>query len=95
LALTEESERWKSRKIVVFCEQTQFESSKQSRLGSRIQTSPKPNWRLATDQLFPSQRDGDFFVVAAKNYLAVFNPLDRDLINLSAELEAELLAFSH
>lgn len=95
MALTEESERWKSRKIVVFCEQTQFESSKQSRLGSRIQASPKPNWRLATDQLFSPQRDDDFFVVTAKNYLAVFNPLDRDLINLSAELEAKLLAFSH
>lgn len=46
-------------------------------------------------QLFAPERDRDFFVVATQNYLAVFNSLDRDLINLSAELKAEDLTFRH
>jgi hypothetical protein len=45
--------------------------------------------------LFAAKRDYDLFIVARKNYPAIFNPFDRDLINLGADLEAELLAFRH
>src|SRR5882672_6384914 len=76
--------------------------SKWSDLGSRIQAnfglSKAGLTGLAAAekrQLFSPKSDHDFLVVAAKNYLAVFNPFDRDLVNLGAELEAEYLAFGH
>src|SRR5207302_9569025 len=40
-------------------------------------------------------RNDDLFVAAFKNYPAIFNSLDRNLVNLSADLEAELLTFRH
>src|SRR5207302_35108 len=45
--------------------------------------------------LFAAKRNDDLFVAAFKNYPAIFNSLDRNLVNLSADLEAELLTFRH
>src|SRR5947207_16018287 len=51
--------------------------------------------RTRVGNLFPPQRHHDLFVVARQNYLAILDSLDHDLVNLSADLEAELLAFLH
>src|SRR5260370_3103320 len=45
--------------------------------------------------LFAPQRHHDLLVVARQNYLAILDSLDHDLVNLSADLEAELLTFLH
>ena len=45
--------------------------------------------------LFAAKRNDDLFVAAFKNYPAILNSLDRNLVNLSADLEAELLTFRH
>ena len=58
-----------------------------SRVGS---TANRDGRRLSTPQ-----RHHDLFVVARQNYLAVLDSLDHDLVNLSADLEAELLTFLH
>src|SRR5438067_2487867 len=51
--------------------------------------------RTRVGNLFPPQRHHDLFVVARQNYLAILDSLDHDLVNLSADLEAELLTFLH
>ena len=45
------------------------------------------------EKLFPAQRDNDFLIVAKKYYVAVANRFDGDLIDLSPQLKAQLLAF--
>ncbi len=45
--------------------------------------------------LFPAKRHHDFFVAASEDYPAIFDSLDRDLIDLSANLKTKLLAFAH
>src|SRR5438477_11462247 len=45
--------------------------------------------------LFAAKRDDDLFVAASKDYPTILNSLDRDLVNLSADLQAKLLAFRH
>lgn len=51
--------------------------------------------RTRVGNLFPPQRHHNLLVVARQNYLAVLDSLDHDLVNLSADLEAELLTFLH
>jgi hypothetical protein len=46
-------------------------------------------------RLFPAKGHHDFFVAASENYPAILNSLDRDLIDLSANLKTKLLAFAH
>ena len=46
-------------------------------------------------ELFPAQRDNDFLIVAKKDDVAVVNRFDGDLIDLSPQLQAKLLAFAH
>lgn len=46
-------------------------------------------------QLFATQRDDDFLVLATEDHAAVFDSLDRNMINLGADLETELLPFRH
>src|SRR5438105_15289841 len=46
-------------------------------------------------RLLAAKRNDDLFVAAFKNYPAIFNSLDRNLVNLSADLEAALLTFRH
>ena len=45
--------------------------------------------------LFPTQCDDDFLLSANKDHVAVFDRLDRDLMNSAADLQSELLAFTH
>src|SRR5437660_1293146 len=45
--------------------------------------------------LFPAKWNDNLFVAASENNAAIFDSLDRDLIDLSANLETKLLAFAH
>src|SRR5438270_7582333 len=45
--------------------------------------------------LFPAKWNDNLFVAASENNAAIFDSLDRDLIDLSANLETKLLAFPH
>ena len=46
-------------------------------------------------RLFSAERHYDLFVVTSKDYPAILDSLDGDLINLSANLQTKLLAFLH
>ena len=45
--------------------------------------------------LFSPKRHHNLFVAASEDYPAILNSLDRDLVNLSPDLEAELLALTN
>src|SRR5260370_25378515 len=49
----------------------------------------------AIGRLLAAKRDDDLFVAAAKNYPAIFDSFDHDLVNLRSDLETKLLAFLH
>lgn len=46
-------------------------------------------------ELLPAQRNNDFLIVAKKDDVAVVNRFDGDLVDLSPQLQAKLLAFAH
>ena len=46
-------------------------------------------------ELLPAQRNNDFLIVAKKYDVAVVNRFDGDLVDLSPQLQAKLLAFAH
>src|SRR3954466_16128857 len=75
----------------VFCGKTQLESPEQSDLCSKIQTSRDATRR----QLFAPERDDDLFVAAPEDDAAVFDSLDRHLVDLRPDLQTELLTFGH
>src|SRR4029077_4953596 len=51
--------------------------------------------KLRRNELFPAQRDDDFLLSSNKDHVAVFDSLDRDLMNGTADLQSELLTFAH
>src|SRR5438034_10116816 len=51
--------------------------------------------KAASEELFPAQRDDDFLLSSNQDHVAVFNTLDRNLMNSAADLQPELLAFAH
>src|SRR2546430_1326780 len=62
----------------------------------RLPILKRPTLRIAKRlHLFATKRDDDLFVATAENYAAIFDPLDRDLINLGADLKSECLTFRH
>jgi len=61
------------------------------RLGRKLNRKKPAPWK----KLLPAQRDNDFLIVAKKDDLAVVNRFDGDLIDLSPQLQAKLLAFAH
>jgi hypothetical protein len=59
-----------------------------------LQTKTQPK-KLLFEKLFPAQRDDDFLIVAKKDDVAVIDRFHGDLIDLSPQLQAKLLAFAH
>ena len=59
---------------------------------ARPKTQPE---KSLFEKLLPTQRDYNFLIVAKKDDVAVVNRFDGDLIDLSPQLQAKLLAFAH
>src|SRR3954452_11914461 len=59
------------------------------------QPRPRINQKNGLWKLFPTQRHADFLIVPKKNDMAVLNRLNRNLIDLIAQLQSKLLALSH
>ena len=85
---------WSGNNVAAFYGKTQLESPEQSDLGSRFRASGCVAV-AARRWLFSAKRHHDLFVAASEDYPAVFDSFDRDLIDLSANLETKLLAFAH
>src|SRR5436190_21903568 len=58
-------------------------------------TAPENQSKNGLWKLFPTQRHADFLIVPKKNDMAILNRLNRNLIDLIAQLQSKLLALSH
>ena len=59
-----------------------------------LRTEGKPE-KPGRKELFPTQCDDDFLLSSNKDYVPIFDSLDRDLMYGSSDLQSELLTFTH